>query len=78
MIYYKKSNIKFFSPYTVPASFNYILTLYEDYEYTIPYYKYLTFVNRADELTRAERDLTNGISTDFYSKGRPDFCKSKY
>ncbi|KYN37462.1 hypothetical protein ALC56_08175 [Trachymyrmex septentrionalis] len=74
-ILYKKAKVELYAPFSETNSLIQRVTVYEDYEYTIPIESYEKYLNRADCLTESRKNFTTDIVTDFFEKGRPDHCK---
>jgi len=74
-ILYKKAKVELYAPYFRTDSLIQKVTVYEDYEYTIPVQSYEKYSNRGDHLTESKKDFITNTVTDFFEKGRPDHCK---
>ncbi|KAG5309089.1 DRC7 protein, partial [Pseudoatta argentina] len=75
-IFYKKTKVELYAPFSETNSLIQRVTIYEDYEYTTPVESYEKYLNRVDCLTESRKNFTTGIFTDFFERGRPDHCKT--
>ncbi|KAL0118701.1 hypothetical protein PUN28_009396 [Cardiocondyla obscurior] len=73
---YKKAKVELYAPYIRPDNLIQRVTVYGDYDYTIPVQSYENYSNRHDHLVESGRDFVTNTVTDFFEKGRPDHCKA--
>ncbi|XP_051166732.1 dynein regulatory complex subunit 7 isoform X2 [Leptopilina boulardi] len=73
--FFKKTKVEQFAPYFNENGLIERVTIYDDYEYTMPIYCYEKYSNRKDKLIKSEKDLDTNMINDFYKRGRPDACK---
>ncbi|XP_014610461.1 PREDICTED: dynein regulatory complex subunit 7 isoform X2 [Polistes canadensis] len=73
--FYKKVKVDLYSPYVQLDGLIEKITIYDDYEYTVPIEIYEKYTNRNDQLVQSQRNLNTNYVTDFYKRGRVDACK---
>ncbi|XP_033216734.1 dynein regulatory complex subunit 7-like [Belonocnema kinseyi] len=76
--FYKKAKVEQIAPYFNISGLIERVTLYDDYEYTIPIKVYEKFINRGDNLFKSTKEMNSKLVTDFYNRGRPDACKEHH
>ncbi|CAK9808607.1 Dynein regulatory complex subunit 7 [Anthophora plagiata] len=74
-IFYKKAKVELYAPYLQIDGMLQRVTVYDDYECTIPIEIYENYTNRSDNLVESRRNLNNDAVMDFYARGRSDHCK---
>ncbi|KAM0725854.1 Dynein regulatory complex subunit 7 [Formica fusca] len=75
-IFYKKAKVELYAPYFQMDGLIQRVTVYKDYEYSIPVQCYEKYLERSDCLTESRKDLDTDTVTDFFEKGRSDHCKA--
>lgn len=67
--------MELYAPYVRTDGLIQRVTVYEDYEYTIPVQNYEKYSNRGDYLAESKKNFIMNTITDFFEKGRSDHCK---
>ncbi|XP_011504670.1 PREDICTED: coiled-coil domain-containing protein lobo homolog [Ceratosolen solmsi marchali] len=75
-IYFKKTKVYLYAPFSRNDGLIESVTLYDDYKYKNPIYIYEKYQEREDKLIRSEKNLCKETITDYYSNGRIDACKA--